>query len=216
MSNKLILVGGGGHCKACIEVIEASDKFIITGVIDRQCTPGANFMGYAMLGDDEIIPKCAKDPQNNFLISVGQIHSPDTRISLSKRIKQAGGKMAIVISPFAIVSKNSDLASGTIVMHQSIVNSNCRIGEHGILNNRSLVEHDCIIGDFCHVSTGAIINGNCTIGDRVFVGSSAVLINGITVTSDVIIGAGAVVHQSIKEPGVYVGNPALKVSKKDA
>jgi sugar O-acyltransferase (sialic acid O-acetyltransferase NeuD family) len=216
MNNKIILVGGGGHCKACIEVIEASDKFVIAGIIDKQLPSGGKFMGYPVLGDDQRIASYANDPQNSFLITVGQIQTPAIRILLSEYIKQAGGKMATVISPFAIVSKSSKLAPGAIVMHQVIINSNCQIGAQVILNNKCLVEHDCTIGDFCHISTGAIINGNCTIGDRVFIGSSAVLVNGITITSDVVIGAGAVVHHSIKEPGVYVGNPAGKGFKKDA
>jgi len=216
MNNNLILVGGGGHCKACIEVIEASSAYMIAGIIDKQGTTGNKFMGYPVLGDDECIVSYAKDQQNSFLVSVGQIQSPAVRIFISEQIKQAGGKMATVVSPQAIVSKNSYLAPGTIVMHHAVVNSSCRIGEQAILNNKSLLEHDCVVGDFCHISTGAIINGNCTIGNRVFVGSGAVLVNGITVTSDVIIGAGTVVHHSITEPGVYVGNPARKVLKKDA
>ena len=31
---KLILVGGGGHCKACIDVIEEQGKFEILGILD--------------------------------------------------------------------------------------------------------------------------------------------------------------------------------------
>ena len=31
---EIILVGGGGHCKSCIDVIEAEGRFIIKGIID--------------------------------------------------------------------------------------------------------------------------------------------------------------------------------------
>jgi len=33
----------------------------------------------------------------------------------------------------------------------------------------------------------------------------------LTVTADVIVGMGGIVVKSIKEPGVYVGNPAKKI-----
>lgn len=31
---EIILIGGGGHCKACIDVIETERKYRIAGIID--------------------------------------------------------------------------------------------------------------------------------------------------------------------------------------
>ena len=31
---KLILLGAGGHCKSCIDVIETEGKFTIAGILD--------------------------------------------------------------------------------------------------------------------------------------------------------------------------------------
>ena len=33
---KLILIGAGGHCKSCIDVIENQNKFKVEGLIDNQ------------------------------------------------------------------------------------------------------------------------------------------------------------------------------------
>ena len=33
---KIILVGAGGHCKSCIDVIEKEKKFKIIGIIDNK------------------------------------------------------------------------------------------------------------------------------------------------------------------------------------
>ena len=49
------------------------------------------------------------------------------------------------------------------------------------------------------------------IGDRVLIGSQSCIREGIEVCSDAIIGMGAVVVKDIKEPGVYVGNPAKRI-----
>ena len=32
---KIILIGAGGHCKSCIDVIEEEKKFEIVGIIDN-------------------------------------------------------------------------------------------------------------------------------------------------------------------------------------
>ena len=50
----LILIGGGGHCKAVIDVAECAG-YNILGVIDPFMEKGENVLGYPILGgDDEI------------------------------------------------------------------------------------------------------------------------------------------------------------------
>ncbi len=34
VKGKIILIGGGGHCKSCIDVIEQEGRFQITGIVD--------------------------------------------------------------------------------------------------------------------------------------------------------------------------------------
>ena len=34
MKEKLVLIGGGGHCRACIDVIERENKYQIAGIVD--------------------------------------------------------------------------------------------------------------------------------------------------------------------------------------
>ena len=33
--NKIVLVGGGGHARSCIDVIEMENKFSIAGIVDK-------------------------------------------------------------------------------------------------------------------------------------------------------------------------------------
>ncbi len=34
MKPRIVLIGGGGHCKSCIDVIEQEDKYSIAGIVD--------------------------------------------------------------------------------------------------------------------------------------------------------------------------------------
>ena len=34
----IVLIGGGGHCKSCIEVINSDGRYRIEGVVDNQYT----------------------------------------------------------------------------------------------------------------------------------------------------------------------------------
>jgi sugar O-acyltransferase (sialic acid O-acetyltransferase NeuD family) len=209
-NKKLVLIGGGGHCKACVDVILSDESFHIEGVLDNTLVKGNKVLDFLVMGDDSLIEQLAKN-KNYFLITVGQIKSAEARIRLYEQIKSKGGELATVVASSSIVSPICKISEGTVIMHHAVVNNSAIIGKNCIINNKALIEHDATIGDHCHISTGAIVNGNCFIGNRNFIGSGAVIVNNVRTTDDVVVGAGSVVHNSISEPGVYVGNPARKI-----
>ena len=45
----IILIGGGGHCKAVIDVIEQEGKFRIAGIVDNQNYQGPMSWGIQLL-----------------------------------------------------------------------------------------------------------------------------------------------------------------------
>jgi hypothetical protein len=133
----LLLIGGGGHCHSCIDVIEAEGKYKIAGIVNL---PGRNtdpFLGYEVLGDDGGLPELFKK-YTIALITVGQFKSADLRVKLFHQFRSLGFELATMISPRAYVSKNTSLGAGTIVMHGSLFNAGARIGNNCILNIKLL------------------------------------------------------------------------------
>jgi sugar O-acyltransferase (sialic acid O-acetyltransferase NeuD family) len=208
----LILVGGGGHCKSVMEAAESAG-YSILGVLDMPENVGKNILSTKVIGtDDDILAYVDKA---EFVITVGFIKNPSTRIKIYNKIKEAGGKLATVVASTAYVSKYATLGEGSVVLHHALVNADAKVGCNVILNNFVNIEHDAVIGDQCHISTGAMVNGECHVGERCFIGSQSVLANCITVGDDIIVGAGSCVRKSITEKGIYAGNPAvLKVKAK--
>lgn len=208
----LILVGGGGHCKSVMEVAESAG-YSILGVLDMPENVGKSILSTKVIGTDDDIP--AYVDKAEFLITVGFIKNPAIRIKIYNRIKEAGGKLAIVVASTAYVSKYATLGEGTVVLHQAFVNADAKVGCNVILNTATNIEHDAVIGNQCHISTGTMVNGECRVGERCFIGSQSVLANCITVGDDIIVSAGSFVRKSITEKGIYAGNPAvLKVKAK--
>ncbi len=212
MKKPLILIGGGGHCKSVLEVAESAG-YDILGVLDIPEDIGKEILSTKVIGTDDDIPFYVDKAE--FVITVGFIKNPATRIKLYKRVKEAGGKLATIIASTAYVSKYATIGEGTVVMHHAFVNAGAKIGNNVILNSFTNVEHDAIIGDQCHISTGTMINGDCKVGANCFIGSQSVLANGITIGDDIIVGAGSLVRKSINIKGIYSGNPAiLKIKAK--
>lgn len=201
----LILIGGGGHCKSVIDVAESAG-YSILGILDRDKPAGTRILDYEVLGADEDIADYIDKAE--FLITVGQIKSPDIRKRLQKMVLDAGGTLATVVSPTANVSKYATLGKGTVVMHQAVVNADVVIGEGCIINTFANIEHDVVTGDFCHISTGAMVNGEAKVGSDSFVGSQSVVCQCVEICDNVVIGAGSVVTKNISKSGLFVGNPA--------
>ena len=206
----LILVGGGGHCKSVIEVAESAG-YNILGILDMPEDVGKQVLDYKVIGTDDDIPQYVDKAE--FVITVGFIKNPATRIRLYNKVKEEGGKLATIIASTAHVSKYSTIGEGTVVMHQAFVNAGAHIGANCIINTFCNVEHDAYIGDQCHISTGTMVNGDCKVGERCFIGNQSVLANGIEDGDGIIIGAGSMVNMSLLLKGTYCGVPVKLLIK---
>jgi len=211
--NKIILIGGGGHCRACIDVIENDGHYQIAGILDIPEKNGGTVEGYPILGTDEDISRLVQK-YNNFFITLGFVRHPNKRINIFNILKKTGVKLPVLISPRAYVSQKAKIAEGTIVMHDVLINTGASIGHNVIVNSKALIEHDARIGNHCHISTQAVVNVGCVIGDNVLIGSGTVLKQGVEIVSGCIIGMGAVVTKSLKVPAVYIGNPLKKLEER--
>ena len=203
MSSKqeIILLGAGGHCKSCIEVLSGISRYSILGIIDKDGSGSKNLLGYDILGADKdlelIIKRCS-----NALVTVGQIKSPEIRISLFERAKSLGVNFPVICSHLSYLSKSAQIGEGTILFHGSLINTSARVGANCIINTKALIEHDAEIGAHCHVSTGAIINGGVNIECRCFIGSGAIIHEGVTIGAGSIISAGQVIRDDVPSNSV--------------
>ena len=198
----IILIGNGGHCKSCIEIIETTKIYEIKGIITQSKDNSKSFMNYKVLGKDENLGECFDD-HDDALICVGQIKSSDIRLKLFNLLMKHKISLATVISKFSLISSYSSIEMGSIVMHHAIVNSGAKVGMNCILNTKSLIEHDVKIGDHCHISTGAIINGDVNIGNQCFIGSGSIVREGVHIGDRVIVSAGQIVMEDIPSNTIY-------------
>lgn len=199
---KLVLVGGGGHAHACLDVIRAEGRFDVIGILDRHELRGTRCLDVPVIGTDDEIPSLIRE-EMNFLVAVGQIKSPEPRRSLFRKLQEMGAKLPAIVSPTAQVSPYAVIGAGTILMHSVIVGPCAVIGANCILNTGAIVEHDVQIADHSHVSTGALINGGCQLSQGVFVGSGAVLRNGVHVGANAIVGMGANVRSDVLADEIF-------------
>lgn len=202
----LLLVGGGGHCRSAIDVIESTNSYEIIGVVERPGGPTDSILGYPVLGSDDMLSELLTR-WSSVIITVGNITSPEVRIRLYESARTAGATFPVVASANAYVSKHAKIREGSMVMHGVTINANADIGVNCIVNSQALVEHDAVIGPHCHISTGARINGGATIGEGSFIGSGTVVYQNVSIGPNCVVPAGSIVRKDLP-PGTQFRNNA--------
>ena len=205
------VVGAGGHGKVVISLLKKLPHRLL-GYVDPM--ERGIVLGIQRLGDDGELPSLLEHyPGCHAVIGVGRVEAA-SRLGyrLLARLETMGFALPPVVSPKAVVNEEVVLGAGTVVCDGAIVNSGTTIGRGCILNSHCTVEHDCCLGEDVHVAPGAVLSGGVSIGDHCMVGVGAIIIQGVRVTADCMIGAGAVVVRNLEESGVYVGNPARKLT----
>ena len=198
MSDKVILIGAGGHAKVIADIVLKSGDQLL-GFLDddpeKTCV-----MGYPILGRISEWERFAGE--SKFLLAIGNNH---LRKSLATELQV---DWYTAIHPSAQIGMDVIIGEGSAVMANAVINPGARVGRHCIINTSSVVEHDNVIGNYTHVSVGVRLGGSVSIGDSVWIGIGATVKNNVFICGKCTIGAGSVVVKNIEKCGIYVGIPA--------
>lgn len=198
----VVVLGSGGHAAVCIEIIERSSDLTMFGVVTRDDTRGAEFLGYPIVSSDQGV-RALVAGGHGVVIGVGKIGADSRRAELFTWVRRMGAEIPQLIDPDAYVSARAYLGHGAQVMRGATVGSGARVGDNTILNSHSLVEHGVQLGANTHVAPGALICGDAIVGESVFIGSGAVIREGVKIGVGAVVGAGALILGDI-EPGAKV------------
>ncbi|MEQ8314080.1 MAG: acetyltransferase [Gammaproteobacteria bacterium] len=192
----VVLIGGGGHCKSVIDVIESQNQLQVAGIVHATSESNVAVLSYPPLGcDDDLAQILGEIP--NALITVGQIKSANPRIRLFEKVKELSGFLPVLVSENAYVSNHAEIGEGTVVLHFAMINVNVKVGSNCIINSRAHIEHDVNVAPHCHISTGAILNGGVSVGEGTFIGSGCIVRESVTIGSACIVGAGSVITRDV-------------------
>jgi sugar O-acyltransferase (sialic acid O-acetyltransferase NeuD family) len=187
--DSIVLLGAGGHARACIDVLELHGRFRVAGLLGLAPQVGESVLGYPVVGTEAKLTGLLAE-HAYALIAIGQIETPEHRMRLFELAQSLHCQLPVIFSPRAYVSRHASLAEGTIVMHGAVVNAGAVVGRNCIINTLSLVEHDAVIGDHCHLATAAVVNGGVHIAAGTFIGSHASIRQGICIGERCVVGMG--------------------------
>jgi sugar O-acyltransferase (sialic acid O-acetyltransferase NeuD family) len=207
---KIIVIGGGGHAKVVISVLNKLKKFELLGYTDR--VNNGRILGAKYLGNDSVLPAIKKKhPTCEAVIGVGNVKISDLREKIDHQLEKLKFKLPALVSPTAIVNRDVDVGEGTVIMDGVVIQPGTKIGACAIINTGALIDHDCSVGDYVHVAPGAVLCGGVQVGRGSLVGAGSTVIQYKKVGKDCLIGAGSTVIRDCLKPGTYFGLPAKLV-----
>ncbi len=203
MSEKIIIVGAGGHAKVCIELLREMGEEIAYCV--GETDSGHSCMGVPVLCGDSNLSQLRSKGFHRAFIAVG---SNQARYKLATLSIQHGFHLVNAISPHAVISPSASLGQGVAIMAGVIINAKSVVMDLAIINTGAVIDHDCYIGKAAHIAPRCALTGNVKVGDFAFLGAGCVVIPEIVISENVTLGAGAVVINELPAGARAVGVPA--------
>ncbi len=205
--DKIILLGGGGHAKVLIDLIRASKKYEIAGVLDPHIA-GGKVAGISVLGADDLLQELHDKGIRNVCVGIGSIKDNSKRKRLYENVKQLGFDLPGLIHPESFVSSVAQVSEGAQVMAGATIQTGSTIGINSIVNTGAIIEHHSVIGKHVHICPGVVLSGESFVDDEAFIGVGSTIIQGIKIGKGALVAAGAVVVNDVPNGARVMGAPA--------
>lgn len=202
----IVVIGGGGHAKVVISVLNKINDYSIYGYVSKES--GGEVLGVQYLGTDEILPSLLHVHGVKYAaMGIGFSVPAGARSEIADSIIGMGFEFPPVVSPDSFSSSHVLLDEGVFINDAASIGPDVKIGRFAIVNRCSSVDHDSIIGNFVHIAPNAALAGGVVVGNHVQIGIGAIITEYLEVIDGSIIGAGAVIVKDCHERGTYVGIP---------
>ena len=205
IKRRLAIVGASALGQQLKGHAEATDLYDVVGFFDDFAVPAADVLGKTDAIDDVYLA-------NRFdCLAIGVGYK--AMVFRDAMAQKWTGRipLARIVHRSAVVDASAIVGEGVVLLANAVLDQRVELGSNCFLSLAATISHDTVIGDSTYISPKATVCGNCKIGRRVFLGAGCVIRDGITICDDAVVGAGAVVVKDIVRPGVYVGNPAVRL-----
>lgn len=211
MNKKILLIGGGGHCKSVLDSLLGLDEFSEIGIIDKLENKAKLILGIPVIGCDEDLPQLFSNGYKYAFVTIGSIGNPSGRKKIFSLLNNIGFIIPNIIDSSAVVSQHANMGIGIFVGKNSVINACSTINNCAIINTGAIIEHDCMIEEFAHIAPGTVLSGEVHVGANTHIGANSVIKQQIKIGSDSIIGMGSTVTKNINSHTVAYGNPCREV-----
>lgn len=214
MNKKLLLIGGGGHCRSVLDSLLKINRYSEISIIDKKRNIGKTILDIPIIGSDDDLVKLYKQAYHSAFVTLGSVGDPSLRIKLFNWLEKIGFEMPNIIDLTAVVSSQANIETGIYIGKNAVINVGTSISKGVIINTASTIEHDCIIGEFSHIAPGTVLCGEVQIGANTHIGAKSVVKQQVNIGMNTMIGMGSVVLHDVSDNMLAYGNPCKEVKSR--
>lgn len=203
--------GGFGREVACVinHINKIEPTWNLVGFIDDGIEVGTECKYGKVLGNIDVL--------NNWKTSVSvviAIGSPKYLELLPSKITNNLVDFPNIIAPgvFFFDKESVKMGRGNVVTFGCRFSCNIQMGDFNVLDGCISYGHDVVMGSYNMMFPEVRVSGQTEIGNNNFFGSRCFIAQCLSIGNDNRFGAGSFILRRIKDGGLYMGNPARKVS----
>lgn len=199
-NNKILILGGGGHAKMCIDILRQMGTYEIYGIVDANLKIGTTILGIPVVAkhNKEELRRLFDEGYRMIVNGIGAVNNHSSRSSVFDELKDIGFYLPNLIHPRASLEPSAQLGEGNHIMAHATIGSAVEIGNNNIFNCNTVVSHDSHIFDNVHVAPGALLAGDVTVYDNTLIGMGTTVYFGVKIGSNVTIFNGSNISQDIE------------------
>jgi len=207
-NQKVIILGGGGHAKMCIEIIKQMKTYEIIGIVDRNIKIGTKVMGIPVIAKDRDIDfkRLYNDGIGLIVIGIGAVKDHSMRDKVYKKLKKFGFYLPNIVHPKASIEASVIMGEGNQIMANAILGSDVKIQNNCIINSGAIVSHDSILENNVHIAPGAILAGGVFVGENSLVGMGSTIYLYVKIGKHVIIFNNCSITKNVPDDSIIKNN----------
>ncbi|URN94009.1 MAG: acetyltransferase [Candidatus Pristimantibacillus lignocellulolyticus] len=214
MNKKIIIIGNTEYSRLIRYYIEVDTELeVIAYSVEKDYVETEYFDNIPLIALEELT-KSYPVNEYDIILGVGYSKMNTIREKLYRKIKKYGYRVINYIHSTAVISSNSVIGEGNIIMENVVVAPYSTIGSGNIIWNSVNVSHNNVVGNFNSLSVGTSLSGFVEVGNNCFLGNNCTVKNHLKIANYSLIGASSYVSESTEEYQVIVPQKSIVLDRK--
>jgi len=120
--SRILLVGGGGHCRSVLDCLLELQVYDEIGIVEREKHGEKGMFGVPIVGDDKNLPALFDSGWLSAAVTLGSVGCPDMRRTMFHRLNEIGFSLPPIIAAFSEVGGEVCLGEGVFIGKRAVVN----------------------------------------------------------------------------------------------
>lgn len=205
----VILIGAGGLAREVVALLEGSQEYKPTGLLDdNEALYGTDIGGLPVLGS---VDSVGDHGDADILVCTGSGRSRRAIVDRLHRMGVDDSRYATVVAPDVQISSDSSVGVGSIILAGSVLTASVTVGRHNVLMPHAVCTHDNQLGDYVTLCAGVALGGHVVVAHEAYLGMNSSVRQHVQIGESAVLGMGSVLLTDVPADEIWAGNPARNI-----